>query len=92
MEKRPRVFIPLGPDRERRPLFCDQHVGNRIVAKIIPVALVGAAGFTTWVYIAQVCGMSPVAIKTWTKWSVNFVITHENNVGLGGNLGPRTFL
>jgi hypothetical protein len=40
----------------RRTLCCDQHTSNRIVAKIIPVLLVGAAGFATWVYIAQVNG------------------------------------
>ena len=41
---------------ERKICFCDQHTVNRLVAKIIPVLLVGAAGFATWVYIAQICG------------------------------------
>jgi hypothetical protein len=38
---------------------CDQYVGHRIVAKVIPVLLVGAAGFATWVFIAQICGNIP---------------------------------
>jgi len=45
----------------RKMCFCDQHTVNRIVAKIIPVLLVGAAGFATWVYIAQICGISSLA-------------------------------
>jgi hypothetical protein len=43
----------------RKVCFCDQHTMNRLVAKIIPVLLIGAAGFATWVYIAQICGIFP---------------------------------
>ena len=47
-------------DREKAKFRCDRHTNNRVVAKVIPVLLVGAAGFSTWVYIAQLCGSSPL--------------------------------
>jgi nitrate reductase NapE component len=40
----------LTPSKKRRRTY------NRVVAKVVPVLLVGAAGFATWVYIAEICG------------------------------------
>ena len=60
-EQRP-AAVALSREK-RKTYFCDQHVGNRIVAKIIPVLLVGAAGFATWVYIAQICGNTSILFE-----------------------------
>jgi hypothetical protein len=59
MDEQRHTAVSLSRER-RRTCFCERHVGNRIVAKIIPVLLVGAAGFATWVYIAQICGKASV--------------------------------
>lgn len=59
MDERRPDSVSLSRRRSRTSLCCDQRAGSRIVAKIIPVLLVGAAGFATWVFIAQICGMSP---------------------------------
>jgi hypothetical protein len=56
MDDRRAEFVSL--HQKRKMGACDQHTGNRIVAKIIPVLLAGGAGFTIWVFTAQICGMS----------------------------------
>ena len=81
MDQEQRVTVVSSQTR-RKTLFCEQHVGNRIVAKIIPVFLVGAAGFTTWVYTAQICGKPFEPPET--KILVNFLIIKHHNTGLGG--------
>jgi len=43
---------------------CDRNTCNKITAKVIPVLLCGAAGYATWVYIAQVCSLFHSIIKT----------------------------
>jgi hypothetical protein len=78
--RKPPVFVSL--TRKRTTFCCDQHTGNRVVAKIIPVLLVGAAGFAAWVYTAQICGMAlqHLAARN-ANVQVNFLIKkHHNNV------------
>jgi hypothetical protein len=75
------VVEPRIPKRKTR--FCDQHTVNRLVAKIIPVLLVGAAGFATWVYIAQICGTRP---WLYSNSTVNWLMKRHGNTGLAGML------
>lgn len=92
MEEDPRSrtpsFIPIR-ESERRRLSCDRHVHNRIIAKVIPVLLVGAAGFSTWVYIAQLCGSPPFPLGETDFGVVNFLIKTHGEVALGG-MSPWT--
>jgi hypothetical protein len=58
--------------QDRGFVCCDQHTGNRIIARLIPVLLVGAAGFATWVFIVLIC--------------VNSLIWEHGETGLAGTL------
>jgi len=47
---------PRTDTMKKQKRVCDQKASNRIVSKVIPVLLCGAAGYATWVYVAQICG------------------------------------
>jgi hypothetical protein len=68
-------------DKKDKPWWlCDRNTSNKVVAMVIPVLLCGAAGYATWVYIAQICGTFTLMGLT----IVNFLMLKHHNRGLAG--------